>query len=453
MASWRRAHVSLCPCVHSLAANMTPVRGVDAARVWKAFTRIAPRPESPQTTGTPSGVPLTRRWKRPMSTIPFTPIEGSLALPRLRPLGHVPAPFGRDWALLPPGYSLRAELKALYAAMLRTFCLSDQAIRSLCRWSPLGEQRAGAGAVAVAAQSGSAATAQAAVFAASPEAARQTAVETPVAPAVPPAVGPGPAYVTAARGYGNHWGALAGGACVLGGAAVLAWIGLDHLAHRQVATPVAGSISAHRSSQVSDLRSPVTASDLAVGSGVVNAPVTVAASAPALPRMAPTFAPASNPTSTTVSTTASAHAPAQALPAAATHISTDKTGARRYHRARETSGTQRQQNRPHITRYAAANQSSHSAVNAGDLPQIAIRSVAAGSTTRPSAAGSYSPLAPTRLGVDEYAGVTLSASTHLRDMPPSHAGSSNNASGGTATEWMSRLSQRRVTEIPDQFAK
>ncbi|MDR8399831.1 hypothetical protein NE850_26350 [Paraburkholderia sp. USG1] len=102
-----------------------------------------------------------------MSTIPFTPIEGYLALPRLRPLGHVPAPFGRDWALLPPGYSLRAELKALYAAMLRTFCLSDQAIRSLCRWSPLEEQRA----IAVAAQSGSTATtAQATVFAAPPEA-------------------------------------------------------------------------------------------------------------------------------------------------------------------------------------------------------------------------------------------------------------------------------------------
>ena len=77
-----------------------------------------------------------------MSTIPFTPIQGYLAMPRLRPLGHVPASFGRDWALLPPGYSLRAELKALYAAMLRTFCMSDQAIRSLCRWSPPEERRA-----------------------------------------------------------------------------------------------------------------------------------------------------------------------------------------------------------------------------------------------------------------------------------------------------------------------
>lgn len=380
-----------------------------------------------------------------MSTIPFTPIEGYLALPRLRPLGHVPAPFGRDWALLPPGYSLRAELKALYAAMLRTFCLSDQAIRSLCRWSPLEEQRA----IAVAAQSGSTATtAQATVFAAPPEAAGQTAVETAV---VPPNVGP--AYVTAARGYGNHWGALAGGACVLGGAAVLAWIGFDHLAHRQVATPVAARVSAQRSSQVSDLRSPVTVSDLAVGNGAVSAPTTVAGSTPALPGVAPTFARASNPTSATVSTSVSAHASTQALPSAPARISADKTGARRYHRARETSATQQQQNRPHTTRYAAANQSSHSAGNTGDVPQIATRSVAEGATTRPSAAGSYSPLAPTRLGVDEYAGVTLSASTHLRDTPPSHAGSSNNASDSAGTEWMSRLSQRRVTEIPDQFAK
>lgn len=66
------------------------------------------------------------------TTIPLTLIEGSMALPRLRPLGHLPAPFGRDWALLPPGYSLRAELKALYAAVLRTFCLNAETIRALC---------------------------------------------------------------------------------------------------------------------------------------------------------------------------------------------------------------------------------------------------------------------------------------------------------------------------------
>lgn len=364
-----------------------------------------------------------------MSTIPFTPIEGYLALPRLRPLGHVPAPFGRDWALLPPGYSWRTELKALYAAMLRTFCLSDQAIRSLCRWSPLGEPRV----IAVAAQPEPAATtAQATVFAAVPEAAMQTAVEAPVASLVV-----GPAYGTTARGYGSHWGALAGGACVLGGAAVLAWIGFGHLVHRQAAAAVAGRIPAHRSSQAPDLRSSTRVSDLPVGNSAV----------------APTFAPASSLTSATVSAAVSARAAAQTLSVAPAPISADKKGARRHTRARDTNSTRQQQNRPHTTQYATVKPSSHAADNARDWQRIAVPRMAGGLSARSSAAGSYSSFAPTRLGVDEYAGVTLSASTHLRDARPLHAVSSNNESSSTGTEWMGRLTQRRVTEIPDQFAK
>ncbi|NYH24020.1 hypothetical protein [Paraburkholderia bryophila] len=62
-----------------------------------------------------------------MSAIPFILIEGSMALPRMRPLGrHLPAPFGRDWVYRPPGYSLRIELKALYAAVVHTFCMSEE---------------------------------------------------------------------------------------------------------------------------------------------------------------------------------------------------------------------------------------------------------------------------------------------------------------------------------------
>jgi hypothetical protein len=34
-----------------------------------------------------------------------------------------------------------------------------------------------------------------------------------------------------------------------------------------------------------------------------------------------------------------------------------------------------------------------------------------------------------------------------------HASSATNASGTSETEWITRLSQRRVTEVPDQFAK
>ncbi len=70
------------------------------------------------------------------TTIPFTLIEGAMALPSLRPLGQISRSFGREWSLLPPNVSFRVELKALYAAVLRTFCLSSDAIRSMCKWEP-----------------------------------------------------------------------------------------------------------------------------------------------------------------------------------------------------------------------------------------------------------------------------------------------------------------------------
>lgn len=383
-----------------------------------------------------------------MSTIPFTPIEGYLALPRIRPLVHVPAPFGRDWALLPPGYSLRAELKALYAAMLRTFCLSDQAIRSLCRWSPLGEQRA----IAPEHEPGSAAIpAQATSFDASPETAMHAADATPAVASIV-----GPAYGTRARGYGNHWGALAGGACVIGGAAVLGWVGFDHLAHRQMAAPVADRASGHRDSQLADLRTPATVTGRAVDTGALRAPAASAALAPSAPersRVKPTFAPASSLSPATVSTMVSAQIQTRALPSAQARISADKAGSPRPSRLGEKVVPLQKQNHQHSARFVTANPSRHAATVASNLPHIAVPRLAASLPPRPSAAGAYSPPAPTGLGVDEYAGVIMSAATHPREMALPHAGPTTNASGTGGTEWMTHLSQRRVTEVPDQFAK
>lgn len=69
-----------------------------------------------------------------MSTFPLVQVEGALAIPRMRPLNRVPPPFGREWLLMPPHFSLRAELQAFYAAILRTVCLSAQAFREAYRW-------------------------------------------------------------------------------------------------------------------------------------------------------------------------------------------------------------------------------------------------------------------------------------------------------------------------------
>ncbi|WNC90651.1 hypothetical protein RI103_04625 [Paraburkholderia sp. FT54] len=362
-----------------------------------------------------------------MSTIPFTVIEGSMALPRLRPFGHVPAPFGRDWALLPPGYSLRAELKALYAAILRTFCMNDQTIRSLCRWSPLGERRA--------------TTAPAPVFEQPVSAAAQMVA------AVPPV--PPHAYTAASRGSGHHWSVLAGGACVLGGAAMLGWIGFDHLAHRQAAIHVdlASEVPDERDSQLPTHQAPAAVAARAVDKAAARTSAAVAASAPTLPG-----ATASSPAAASVSINASTSA--RPLRFAPGRVGAEKTVSHRRQVVREKSARQREQIHPRAARFVAAKQPTHATAMAGDMPRDATSKVAANASPKPSAAGPYSPLAPSRLGVDEYAGVTMSAATHLRDIAPKpRTSSSSNASGSNGTEWMNHLSQRRVTDIPDQFAK
>lgn len=94
-----------------------------------------------------------------MSTFALINIEGSLSVPRSRPLAALPASFGGEWRLLPPGFCPRDDLKALYAALLRTFCLSDDAMLSMCRWLPrvaADVAKAGVGAVKSVASAGAA---------------------------------------------------------------------------------------------------------------------------------------------------------------------------------------------------------------------------------------------------------------------------------------------------------
>jgi hypothetical protein len=196
--------------------------------LWRCVPRSYASLRSQSPLSRQPAAPLRGAAKKPMSTtIPLTLIEGSMALPSLSPLGRLlPPPFGRDWALLPPGYSLRAELKALYAAVLRTFCLNAETIRALCQW----ESRR----LPPAASSGFTSVAPSiTVFDApvdeslrlSTEAAAFSPVSAPVTSASP-------------RVAQAHWGALAGGACALGGAAMLAWVAFDHLAQRHTISDV-----------------------------------------------------------------------------------------------------------------------------------------------------------------------------------------------------------------------
>lgn len=366
-----------------------------------------------------------------MLTVPLTLIEGAIAMPRVRPLDRLPTSFGRDWALLPPGHSWRTELKALYAAMLRTFCMSDKAILSICKWVPLNARHA-----ASAAETSAAASQGATVFHSPVETAAPGVGET-AAPVVE-----GPVFVSMSRGARPHWGALAGGACALSGAAMLAWIAFAHLTHRHAIDTVspADTMTANRDAQPVQPRAP----DVATAPGPVVGEVKTRTRNAASAREA--SAAASMPTY--------ARAPAPTKATAASRVAGNDTVSRHRHTLRETSDSTREKTRRHLARSTTANSLPHVAAMADDMPRIAVPSSVQRTLPRPSAAGRYSPLAPAQLGTDEYAGVTTFAATYLRDIAlPSRPATSNHAAAGNGTEWMNHMSQRRVTEVPDQFVK
>ncbi|MFL9934885.1 hypothetical protein P0D88_38435 [Paraburkholderia sp. RL18-103-BIB-C] len=368
-----------------------------------------------------------------MSTIPLTLIEGSIAMPRLRPLDRLPAPFGRDWALLPPGHSWRAELKALYAAMLRTFCMSDQTILSFCRWVPLSARRGAASASPATAK-------RAKVFEAPREQAPHVLGEATVLPAVKR-----PALATLSRSAPPHWGALAGGVCALSGAAMLAWIAFTHLAHRQAVDEAkpGDTVTASRDVQAVERRAP----DAATVHRVVREIVSEAAAGKVDAR------PGSMTSASGRVVPNPARMPASTEATAAAHAMVNNALSRRRNAVREVVDSPREKIRRHTARSAAANPSSRLAAMNDDMPRMAVPRTAHRALPRPSAAGAYSPRAPAQLGLDEYADVTMSAATHLRDVASPRSAMSNNLPAASSSEWMSHMSQRRVTEIPDQFAK
>jgi hypothetical protein len=346
-----------------------------------------------------------------MSTIPFTLIEGAIAMPRLRPLRHVPTSFGRDWTLRPPAPGWRAELKALYAAVLHTFCLTDRAILSFCKWIPLDARRAAADLAS------SAPTVRRATADAAPRedarmvadgAVRSTTIDALAARA------PNSASI--------HWVALAGGACAIGGVAMLAWVAFGHPEHREstgnVKTADVAVIS--RESQLAKRpeNDPVAAVKTDIGDAGARARGATLARVDAKPVVAP----------------ASVVTPASAP----NNVSRDKASSQRT-----------------TTRSVVANQprgvaaTRHHTSRTAAVPPTASRKSPA-----PSVAGDYSPFAPAELGVDEYAAIRMSAATHLRDIVAGpHAPTSGNPSEAGGTQWMDRMSHRRVTEVPEQFSK
>jgi hypothetical protein len=131
-----------------------------------------------------------------MTTLSRAAVEGSLALPRMRPLGHPTPSFGGEWRVTRPKAGFRADLPALYAAVLHTFCVSPRRNRAASK----------------------------------PEAPREPKAAVPA-----PVARPAPVIISS-----SHRERMAGGVCALTGAALLSWIMLSHTPpHEPVLRPSA----------------------------------------------------------------------------------------------------------------------------------------------------------------------------------------------------------------------
>lgn len=321
-----------------------------------------------------------------MSTItPFVWVEGSIGQPRLGAAGHLPLPFGGEWTLLVPEGGLRAGLRAL----LRTFCLREETIWSMCHWA---STRPGQ-------------------LSAAPAASGQlcvTALNERV-PAASSAVRVAPDLPAVQQSFANRSATRAASLCAIGGVAILACIGIAYLSHQ------------HAKRDTAAMPQP----GLAKG-GRISAPLQV-------PRHGDT-----------------SQATAQKLVPTASQPRLEETDHTR-HGLRETKHARRHIAHASATRAVKNRQHAGHAVSSVTSHRLTHASHTHRSLARASAAGNYSPFAPARLGHDEYATITMPtdarASHETLAPPPARR---DNVSD---TEWMNHISQRRVTEVPDEFSK
>ena len=364
-----------------------------------------------------------------MSTPPFTLVVGEIRMPRLRPLELVSRSLGREWSLLPPNVSFRIELKALYAAMLRTCCLSAAAIRSMCCWDPDSLRQ------------------------------RSSTALKPDAIALDMRA-PVPAPAHGAR----QWNTVAGGACAIGGAAVLAWLMTSH--PRGPASPplaaapdvtlkstVDQAANVHdRSGNVEHPADAPLAWNPARGDLMAHKPADTTKIVPS--GATATQAPFASKETVTVSRAVAAvasSAPKNGRPSAIVHVSRDTRNANPTVRE-QTAGTHRASHSTARAQGVAlqfnagvpAEAQSDMQAEAQLWPEHRVRHL-------PSTAGAYSPPAPSARFDSEYDSVTISARTQAHDIVAPAPRS--NGVNTDSTEWMNHMSQRRVTEVPDRFSK
>lgn len=420
------------------------------------------------------------------TSAPFILIEGSMALPRLRPLGLLPAPFGREWALMAPGHSLRQELRALYAALLRTVCLTPADIRAFCAWEPFTEALGVSLGVSVREPLKKPLNDSLGAPLCEPPSMvgemREPFTETPHVASC----GESALHHHALRSSSIHWSMFAGGACALGGAAMLAWIGYGHTEHRRdsgTAKPGA-VVSFTRATELAANASPrffgsrpssreLAASATSAAPARPSHSVASGSSGSLVGSPKPSSSPfnSASPLASASLSTVPAISGSKLLPgqigkigsydsaptfvATPTRITIADIAPTRSRKLLSSEVDQFDRHKLHeVERGFTSRHASHTrGVTRITAPPTTTQRTSPG----PSAAGPYSPFAPARLGAEEYASATVHAraqpyeiATPARPTPPI----TTPATPATAeTEWMNHMSQRRVTEVPEQFSR
>ncbi|ACC69908.1 hypothetical protein PPMP20_31005 [Paraburkholderia phymatum] len=359
-----------------------------------------------------------------MSTPPLTLVAGELAMPRLRQLDLVSRSVGREWSLLPPGANFRTELRALYAAMMRTFCMSAAFIRAKSRWD---------------------------THAAQPQPAA-TAPCAPVFKADTISLGMREPVLVSAR-KGRPTNALAGGAFVIGGAALIAWLMANHPRHASspdlaAAPEVTRNILSRQDGHAAARAGQAHSRSVGV-ERFVDAPLAWnRARGDLLARNA-------EPTPVT------SHAIDAHPRVPSTRTKQPATGhpvhARRDGRdARKTNAEKRERD---TVAKADVRHAWRATPPLTDIaPHQSLRlpagsQMASGQPPRhlPSIAGAYSPAAPSARFDSDYGSVAMSAGTHVSDIPP--APIHHDRVDTDSTDWMNHMSHRRITDAPDSFSK
>lgn len=354
-----------------------------------------------------------------MPSTPLTLIEGAYALPRPHPLDDLPVPLRHEWALLASGPGQRNERRSLYAALLCTVCLSNRQLLSRRRWKALDSSPLDGRPATVA----SSATAKPGVT--------RRAIPGDGLRDLPLTPAQAPKRVAlklrrparAKRRAAGDWHRIAAGVCIVGALALLAWLAMDrHRALRQLASEASSPVAIATGKRDGQQGTQPSHVEVAGRQAIV-----VHESHAQAARVAPTYADVASPP-------ASASASASIRNTVSRRAARGDTPAHPPQRA-QVAGIQRRPARPSqraLVPHASAIRAT----------QNASRALAARSAT--SADASFAQTWPAGSG---YTAITTSATTHPR------AATSNNRPANNSTAWMNHMTQRRVTEVPEQFGQ